>query len=435
MFQVLVVICIYTIWAFLDYVNLYLIYDKYLTINRRKKKKVIYLWFILMIIIGVSYGLINSDIIHSGFLIFAVFIPYYFKILPVLWTIFPRRYKDVPIVFLYQLLVATVSQGIYVFFDNKYEYIVYKGFIYDLCELITVIAITGLLLLGLFLRKNNIFKLYFGNLTLFQYVLFCIALFTADFIEAGIMLKYPYDLVFKISSMINIVIVCLLMSQLTLVNESDVRKGRVIDILDEQMNKVTGYYNEIIDVDIQCKKFRHDIKNLLMVLYSLVETGENDTALEYIEKMNVLCTNTSNKFETGNFVANTLLSAKKTAAEKINTDIQFQGHIPAEIENVDLVILLSNILDNALDACEQIEGTKTVLIDSILQKNIWILVVKNPTKKDVKIKCNRIETTKSNKQLHGFGIQNMERVAKKYNGALKFEYKEGQFTTKALLQI
>lgn len=29
----------------------------------------------------------------------------------------------------------------------------------------------------------------------------------------------------------------------------------------------------------------------------------------------------------------------------------------------------------------------------------------------------------------------MERVAKKYNGALKFEYKEGQFTTKALLQI
>lgn len=62
--------------------------------------------------------------------------------------------------------------------------------------------------------------------------------------------------------------------------------------------------------------------------------------------------------------------------QKINTDIQFQGHIPAEIENVDLVILLSNILDNALDACEQIEGTKTVLIDSILQKNIWILVVK-----------------------------------------------------------
>lgn len=84
-----------------------------------------------------------------------------------------------------------------------------------------------------------------------------------------------------------------------------------------------------------------------------------------------------------------------------------------------MVILLSNILDNALDACEQIEGTKTVLIDSILQKNIWILVVKNPTKKDVKIKCNRIETTKAINKLHGFGIQNMERVAKKYNGSIK----------------
>lgn len=94
-------------------------------------------------------------------------------------------------------------------------------------------------------------------------MLFCIALFTADFIEAGIMLKYPYDLVFKISSMINIVIVCLLMSQLTLVNESDVRKGRVIDILDEQMNKVTGYYNEIIDVVYSVKNSDMIIKNLL----------------------------------------------------------------------------------------------------------------------------------------------------------------------------
>ena len=51
MFQVLVVICIYTIWAFLDYVNLYLIYDKYLTINRRKKKKS----YILMVYIDDYY--------------------------------------------------------------------------------------------------------------------------------------------------------------------------------------------------------------------------------------------------------------------------------------------------------------------------------------------------------------------------------------------
>lgn len=229
--------------------------------------------------------------------------------------------------------------------------------------------------------------------------------------------------------------ICLLMSQLIVVRESDMRKGKIIDVLDAQMNKVTGYYNEVIALEDQTKKFRHDIKNLFLILRAMIEKGEDGKALQYLDKMSDLCKQTKNRYDTGNFVADTLLSAKATVAETMQTEILFQGCIPVEIENVDLVILLANLLDNALEACEQIAGKKTVTIDSVLQKHLWILVVKNPSEREVRIKHNWIATTKSNKQIHGFGIQNVERVAQKYNGSLALACKEKIFTASVMLQL
>ena len=377
----------------------------------------------------------NSAILDFNLVRPLVYILYYFKMLPLIWWYFDRRIKDILFLLFYQLLIATVSQGIYIFFYGKYENLFYPMFVYELCELGTAFLITILLLLGLFFRKNNILKIYFGELTLFQYVLFCITLFIADFMQVSIIVLFCQQKFFKVLSMLNILAICILMVHLMLVRESDVRKGKVIDILDEQMDKLTGYYNEVIELETQTKKFRHDIKNLLLVLHSLVESGENEKALEYIEKMSDICKKTTNKYDTGNFVADTLLSAKSTVAESIETDIEFKGFIPSEMGNVDLVILLSNILDNALEACEKIKGRKTIVIESILQKHLWILIVQNPTENIVKIKRNQIETTKSNKEMHGFGIQNMERVTQKYNGSITLECKEGVFTAKAMLQL
>lgn len=66
---------------------------------------------------------------------------------------------------------------------------------------------------------------------------------------------------------------------------------------------------------------------------------------------------------------------------------------------------------------------------------MWILSVKNPVETDVKIQKNRIETTKRNKELHGYGIQNMQRVVKKHDGNLKFTCKDGIFSVRVMLQL
>ena len=108
-------------------------------------------------------------------------------------------------------------------------------------------------------------------------------------------------------------------------------------------------------------------------------------------------------------------------AEEINTKIIMNGFIPAEkINDVDMVILLSNLLDNAMEACAQVDGEKKILIDSVLGKQMWCIEVSNPTKKNVIITKNRIDTSKENKEIHGYGLMNIERVTKYYNGTLDF---------------
>ncbi len=433
--NVLCVLFAYTVWTLLDYINFTLIYERCLLVKRKSAKKARYLWIPLMFLISYIYGLEYTGIVYNKVISDCIFLPYYFKILPVLWCYYPRRNKDILMVLFYQLLVSTISQGLYVFVDNRDMNLINNMFHYDVFEIVTVGMITLFLLILSYFQKNDILKIYFGKLSVFQYLVFCIALFVANLIEADVIMLYSDDNLIKVLSILNVFVVCILMAQVILIRESDTRRGMVIDVLDEQMKKVTGYYNEIIENETQTKKFRHDIKNLLLVLRSLVEQGENDRALEYIEKLDAMRKESIRKYDTGNFVADTLISAKATAAEDINTEIVFTGYVPNDFENVDLVILLSNVFDNALEACEKLDGKKIITIDSILQKQMWVILVKNPTEKDIKIQNNRITTTKSNKEIHGYGIQNMERIAQKYGGDIKLECEHGIFTAKIMLLL
>lgn len=60
----------------------------------------------------------------------------------------------------------------------------------------------------------------------------------------------------------------------------------------------------------------------------------------------------ANKFSSGNQIADSILSEKSESAANIGTQIQFSGFISDEIPAVDLCTMLSNALDNAIEACE-----------------------------------------------------------------------------------
>ena len=180
-----------------------------------------------------------------------------------------------------------------------------------------------------------------------------------------------------------------------------------------------------------------DAKNLLLALRSIVSEGKIEQAVDYIDKMqDTVETIKVKAFDTGNFIADALLESKAKVATQNNIVMTVTGNIPANrVEDVNLVILISNLLDNAIEAAKQVDGERKIEIQSILKKNIWILSVKNSCVKDVVIRENRIETTKDNKEAHGFGLSNIERVTRKYAGELQLSCENQVFTARTTMML
>lgn len=220
------------------------------------------------------------------------------------------------------------------------------------------------------------------------------------------------------------------------VHQHNYSMANTIDILEEQIKKIVGYYDELNQKELKLKQFRHDQNNMLIALHSYIEKGKYERALQYIKKLETMYHSTTNSYDTGNFVADALLSSKARTAEQIKTKIDVNGIIPAQkIDDVDMVIFLSNILDNAIEACEKIKGEKVITIESVLNAQMWILTVKNPVNRKLNVKNNYMPTSKENKDIHGYGLANMERVVKNYDGVLKLQCENNEFIVRATFMI
>ena len=135
-------------------------------------------------------------------------------------------------------------------------------------------------------------------------------------------------------------------------------------------------------------------------------------------------------FNSGNGIVDAILSDKKIKAAEYNIEIAFEGAVPPSLFSaVDLCILYGNTIDNAIEACMKLplEIEKTIeLTTHCLSGYIFITII-NPTVEDVIIKNNYVESTKEDKHLHGYGLQSLRKIVKKYKGDLSLKSENNKF--------
>lgn len=91
----------------------------------------------------------------------------------------------------------------------------------------------------------------------------------------------------------------------------------------------------------------------------------------------------------------------------------------------ELVVLLSNLLDNAIEACLRLDGHREILC-SILKEDSVYISIRN-TSNPVVIVNNEIPTSKSEVTEHGFGIPAVKYILEQQNAEYTFAYKDGWF--------
>lgn len=191
-----------------------------------------------------------------------------------------------------------------------------------------------------------------------------------------------------------------------------------------------AYYEEISRKNDDIRHFRHDYKNNILAIKSFVKDNNTGELNDFLDKMFEDLETTAIKFNTGNHMADAIISDKSAIAEKSGNTIEIEGKIPEKaISNNDICTVFSNVLDNAIRACEDNPGS-VIKIKTSFQNFGGAITVSNPVKEKVPIKNNSIKTTKSDAFNHGLGISNVKKVASKYGGQVFLTCDDTTFTFK-----
>ena len=181
----------------------------------------------------------------------------------------------------------------------------------------------------------------------------------------------------------------------------------------------------------------HDFQAHLNTLQDLLQNQEYDAAEQYLNSVSKEQTDRLFLVNSHHAILDALFNTKATEAIQKGIDIDFElndlSALPFDVS--DMVVLFSNLLDNAIEACEKIEGDRVIRVSAVLKQS-FLFSVRNTTL-PVEIKNDTIQTTKPNASLHGFGLSNIKLILNKYHADFVMDYEDGwfQFTGEIEAQV
>lgn len=203
----------------------------------------------------------------------------------------------------------------------------------------------------------------------------------------------------------------------------------------KQMDEEYEYFQEYKNKNKEIAKFRHDWNNHAMILQTMLQEGKYEEASQYFEKLSTGMAKPVRKVMTGNEILDMILSLKQDILEKENIQVDYQGK-PLDLsfmEHVDICTIFSNLVDNAIESCRQVEENPYLTVKTTQNENLLMIVVENSTKETEIISEGSIpKTTKEDKKEHGFGLKNVMEIVKKYSGEMEVKQQENTFAVKML---
>ena len=319
------------------------------------------------------------------------------------------------------LSISSIIHSVISFFIS----IFYRNYLDQTIKLSTTIIIYLLFLLLTIKvsppKTNTTFFFQTNVIPNYVYILILLAsFFSGGLIESQITINngQVQSAVNKAFTVITIFLLIFIIASLVFNCISKAYFENVSSILEKQVNAQVDYYKKVDRLNKDLRDFRHDYRNHMICVQGLLNAQEYDEAKEYILGITLRKIVLSKEFSSGNAIANTILSDKAERAEEVGAEIQFQGIIFEDIPAVDLCTILSNALDNAIEACEKISGDepKIISVKCSYIKHIQFIRIGNPVAEDVKITNNAVETSKADKNIHGIGLYNIRRTVAKYEG-------------------
>lgn len=200
------------------------------------------------------------------------------------------------------------------------------------------------------------------------------------------------------------------------------------DSLEDEYRQSQDQRTEIEQLHENTRRLKHDMKNHIMVIASHLHHGEVEEAKQYLSVVLDNLNRVYSYIQTGNAVMNYIINSKLEYAQQ--NGIAFKAEIEnlpfAQMGSVDFSALLSNALDNAIEASL---GQEDGLIDVTIAKKRGYdtITVKNRIERSVLENNPELTSTKADGAAHGYGIPQVRDIAEKYGGLVDIYEEDNLF--------
>jgi len=203
-------------------------------------------------------------------------------------------------------------------------------------------------------------------------------------------------------------------------------------LVEQQLRQEEHRYRLIDDQNSEIRAIKHDMANHLTSIHKLLAEAQYSEAVGYLDEYIKQASPALTRPVTGKPSVDALITEKIGLAESMGVafDIKADRLSKIHVSPYHLNIILSNALDNALDACRRLPRSEIrhILLGIKTEGDNLCVRITNSSPPTEIPSDGLPATSKDDKLRHGFGLSAIMRVAEKYGGVVLCEYGGGEFT-------
>lgn len=224
--------------------------------------------------------------------------------------------------------------------------------------------------------------------------------------------------------------------------QSGIRRRRMFHFgdkkyLDYQVKVMSRQVEEVNDVYMKMRGWRHDYHNHLQKLKAHLAMGQIGDAQKYLNQLEGDLDSIKVKYTTGNVSLDAILNSKLSIAEKENIRIHCKAQVGENpsIGDIDLCVIIGNLIDNAVESCRKMPPDADRFLRiylSIRRQQLYIAVTNSTGEAVRKLDAEYISNKRGD---HGHGLKRIDLVVEKYNGYIRRANEPGVFATEIMLPL
>ena len=207
----------------------------------------------------------------------------------------------------------------------------------------------------------------------------------------------------------------------------------------QQIQALRARIHEAEQFYTRIRGLKHEMRGHLTNIRGLAQSGEYKSLTDYIAKMDESISGFELTLQTGNPVTDVIVGDMRRRSLDLGIRFQVEFHYPdpGAYDAFDVGIILQNLLQNAVEACEKVaEGDRFIMLTGKRKGRFFLIEVKNSFAGEVVFGQDGLPVTTKQEDapMHGIGLANVRREAEKYMGELELKAVQQEFSATVLLQ-